>query len=64
MNVTLGVRAGDTLDLGQRNVFIGEGAGKTSENVHNVYLGYQAGQNASGANNIFIGPGCMQNETS
>jgi hypothetical protein len=59
MNVTLGVRAGDALDMGSKNVFIGEEAGELADTSDNVYLGYQAGKNCTGSGNVFIGSQCM-----
>ncbi|MDX2302708.1 MAG: tail fiber domain-containing protein [Microscillaceae bacterium] len=56
-NTFLGVRAGDSLLSGNKNVFIGLESGKDNNAINNTFIGALSGRANKGSNNTFIGQG-------
>ena len=53
-NTTVGEGAGNALNTGQQNTYLGVNAGAEGNGSGNVFIGYEAGKNEQGSNQLYI----------
>jgi hypothetical protein len=60
-NVVIGTSAGTSLTTGERNVFIGESAGKDNNGLYNTFIGRRAGYENTSNYSVAIGYNTLYN---